>query len=295
MAFGRIVRAVAGFFYVEPFENQKEPLECCVRGKLKFFSSPVLVGDKVEYLVENEKGIITNILPRENALQRPYIANVDLLVLVFSHKNPDPVDYLITKFLVLAEKSSIPYLILFNKTDLVSKRNANLIAETYRSYGYQVLCTSVKEHLGKRKLLEALKGKVAVFAGPSGVGKSALLNMISPGLELQTGVVSQKIGRGKHTTREVQLYRSNKNSYIADTPGFSQISFEDISPNELTDLLPDFAQLREQCRFSTCLHLSEPDCGVKKALSEGKIKPNRYQDYIQLLNEIKDYWKNRFK
>ncbi len=295
MPVGRIVRAIAGFFYVEPAEGDGRLIECAARGKLKYQSEALVVGDWVDYQPEEEKGVITKVYPRENLLKRPYIANVNLIVLVFAHTNPDPNDFLMAKFLVLAESSGIPYLIVLNKTDLVSQRKANQLAEKYRNNGYQVLCTSVLTHLGKRKLQQALAGKVAVFAGPSGVGKSALLNMISPGLGLRTGAVSEKIGRGRHTTREVQLLKTKQNGYIADTPGFTQIDLDFIEPQQLSDYFPEFQPFRENCKFSSCCHDAEPQCGVKQAVSESKIAAFRYQNYLELLDEVRNFYKNRYR
>jgi len=292
---GRIVRSIAGFFYVEPVESDGKLIECAARGKLKYQSEALVVGDWVDYELEETKGVITRVHPRENLLKRPYIANVNLIVLVFAHTNPDPNDLLMAKFLVLAESSGIPYMIVFNKTDLVSKRKANQLAEKYRNYGYKVLCTSVVSHLGKRKLQQELAGKVAVFAGPSGVGKSALLNMVSPGLELRTGAVSEKIGRGKHTTREVQLLKTRQNGYIADTPGFTQIDLDFIEPQQLSDYFPEFESFKEYCKFSTCCHDAEPQCGVKQAVSECKVDEMRYQNYLELLAEVRKFYKNRYR
>jgi ribosome biogenesis GTPase len=296
---GRVVRAIGGFYYVDPVDDANgnianEPFECSIRGKLKLGREGILVGDKVEFATVDGHTVITNINPRDTELKRPYIANVNLIVLVFAHRNPDPNEFLITKFLILAESSGVPYLVVFNKTDLVGKNESTKLIDTYRNYGYQVLGTSVITHLGKRRLQEALIGKVSVFAGPSGVGKSALVNMIAPGFKLQTGTISEKIGRGKHTTREVQLLQIKPNSFVADTPGFSQISLDFIKPQELADSFPDFESYRNSCKFKMCLHQSEPDCSVKMAVSEGSINSNRYQCYLDLLSEVKEAWGNRY-
>ena len=293
MAIGRVVRAIAGFYYVEPVEGG-QPIECSIRGKLKLTFDSLLVGDKVEY-ISKDKGVITEILPRESVLKRPYIANINCVVLVFAHQNPDPSDVLIAKFLVLASASGIPHFIVFNKSDLVSKVKMKDLAETYRSFGYQVICTSVLTHLGKRTLSKALQGKITVFAGPSGVGKTALVNMVAPGFMLRTGTLSEKISRGKHTTREVQLLRINQNSYIADTPGFSQIDLKEIRPEELAEYFPDFQDYQGKCKFNTCIHLNEPGCQVKQAVGTGHILELRYQIYIELLQEIKKQWDNRYR
>ena len=293
MAIGRVVRAIAGFYYVEP-EEGGQPIECSIRGKLKLTFDSLLVGDKVEY-ISKDKGVITEILPRESVLKRPYIANINCVVLVFAHQNPDPSDILIAKFLVLASASGIPHLIVFNKSDLVNKGEMKDLAETYRGFGYQVICTSVLTHLGKRTLSKALQGKITVFAGPSGVGKTALVNMVAPGFMLRTGTLSEKISRGKHTTREVQLLRMNQNSYIADTPGFSQIDLKEIRPEELAEHFPDFREYQGKCKFNTCIHLNEPGCQVKQAVGTGHILELRYQIYIELLQEIKKQWDNRYR
>ncbi len=293
MAIGRVVRAIAGFYYIETPEVNDLPVECSIRGKLKLKSEGILVGDRVEY--DPEQGVIIDILPRESVLKRPFIANVDCIVLVFAHQNPEPSGILITKFLVLAAANGIPHLLVFNKSDLVSKTKANKISDFYRKCGYQTICTSVITNQGKLKLKQALNGKITAFAGPSGVGKSALVNMIAPGLKLKTGSVSEKIGRGKHTTREVQLMKVNAISYIADTPGFSQIDFDFIKPEELAGYFPDFNVVEGSCKFNSCLHQNEPGCKVKNAVETGEIEKIRYEAYLELLREIKNNWANRYR
>ncbi len=294
MSLGRVVRIIGGFYFVES-QSGTEIFECAIRGRLKLATGGILVGDLVKYTIEADgRGVINQIEPRQSILTRPYIANVNQLVLVFAHSHPDPIPLLIDKFLVLTATSGIPVLIVFNKSDLVGKGKADKLANKYQCYGYNVLCTSGRTHLGKRRLLQAIKGKVTVFAGPSGVGKSALLNMIAPGLELQTGAISGKIGRGKHTTREVQLLKINPQSYVADTPGFSQIALDFLQPDELADYFPEFAAHRD-CRFASCLHDSEPDCRVKQAVSDRAIAPERYQSYLGLLAEVKSHWEKRYR
>lgn len=295
MTVGRIVRAIGGFFYVEPFEGDGTVFACSVRKKLKSDSDMVLVGDLVEFSRENQSGVITGILPRQNVLKRPYIANIDLIILVFAYQDPIPNDLLIAKFLVLAEASGIPYLVVFNKVDLVQQEQADALADAYGGLNYEVLSTSVTEQKGQAALREVLGGKVAVFAGPSGVGKSALLNMVAPGFQLQTGAVSRKIGRGKHTTREVQLLKVDSHSYIADTPGFTQISLDFLTPQQLAACFPEFLKYESECKFSSCCHDTEPNCGVKLALAEGKIKLKRYLNYLQLLAEVKENYKKRYR
>lgn len=295
MSIGRVIRAIGGFFYVEPVETPEEPLECYVRGKMRLKTQTISVGDKVTYEMEKGKAVITGIVERESLLKRPYIANVSLLVLVFAHTSPDPNELLITKFLVLAEQSGIPLILVFNKTDLVSEAEATQISQRFQKYGYRVFCSSVLQQLGRAELVAQLQGKISVFAGPSGVGKSALLNMVAPGFALQTGKVSDKIGRGRHTTREVQLLRLNDQTYVADTPGFTQIALDDIPPHELKDYFPDFAPFEPECRFSGCIHQAEPECGVKQAVERGEFAQQRYSAYLDLLTEIAQSWKKRYR
>lgn len=295
MSVGRVVRAIGGIFFVESMTKDDHIIECSVRGKLKLTNSDILVGDKVKYLLENSKGVITELLPRESILKRPYITNVDLLVVVFAHENPDPNPSLMMRFLILADSSGIPYILVLNKTDLVGKGKADKLANIYRSYGYQVYCTSVVNNLGKRTLLKLLSGKVSVFTGPSGVGKSALLNMLCPGLKLKTGLLSSKINRGKHTTREVQLLKVNPLTYIADTPGFSQVGLEHLKPGDLARFFPDFLNHLGKCRFSSCIHQNEPECALKKGLENGAIDRGRYELYLELLKELKENWDKRYR
>ncbi len=295
MSVGRVVRAIGGIFYVESITGVDCIDECSVRGKLKLTSPDILVGDKVKYLLENSKGVITEVLPRESILKRPYITNVDLLVVVFAHQDPAPNPSLMARFLILADSSDIPYILVFNKTDLVGKGKADKLANIYRSYGYQVFCTSIVNNLGKRTLQKALAGKVSVLTGPSGVGKSALLNMLSPGLKLKTGLLSSKISRGKHTTREVQLLKINPLTYVADTPGFSQIDLEHLKPEDLAVCFPDFRNHLGNCRFNSCFHQNEPECALKEGLENGTVDPERYSLYLELLKELKGNWAKRYR
>lgn len=295
MSVGRVVRVIGGFFFVESMTELDNVVECSVRGKLKLTASDILVGDKVKFFLENSKGVITEVLSRESILKRPYITNVDLLVVVFAHQNPIPNPSLITRFLILADSSDIPYILVFNKTDLVGKGKADKLANIYHKYGYKVFCTSVVKNLGKRTLQKELAGKVSVLTGPSGVGKSALLNMLSPGLKLKTGLLSSKISRGKHTTREVQLLKVNSQTYVADTPGFSQIDLEHLKPEDLEVFFPDFRSYLGKCRFSSCRHQNEPGCALKIGIEDGTIDPERYQSYLELLKELQENWANRYR
>jgi ribosome biogenesis GTPase len=295
LGLGRVVRAVGGFFYVEADENPSGHTECSVRGRMKVTDESISVGDRVTLTIENGQAVITGIVNRETLLKRPYIANVNLIVLVFACKDPDPNEYLITKFLILAEQTGIPFIVVFNKADLLPVNDVNRLAEKYRNYGYEVFITSVVMRHNREELLQKLNGKITVFSGPSGVGKSALLNMVAPGFELKTGAISHKIRRGKHTTREVQLLRLNGNGYVADTPGFTQITLDDIAPNDLKNFFPDFAAIGSDCRFDGCIHQAEPDCGIKKAVAAGQISAERYQAYLSILTEVAKNWRRRYR
>jgi ribosome biogenesis GTPase len=293
---GRVVRAIGGFFYVESADDPSgRQTECSVRGRMKVKTETISVGDLVTYIIENGQGVITGIVDRQTLLKRPYIANVNLIVLVFACKNPDPNEYLITKFQIIARQAGIPFILVFNKVDLITADEAKSLVDNYRNCGGEVINTSVVTRQNREELLQQLKGKIAVFSGPSGVGKSALLNMVAPGFKLKTGAVSPKIGRGRHTTREVQLLRINEQGFIADTPGFTQIELDDLDPGELKSFFPDFLAFEPNCRFDGCIHQAEPDCGIKKAVAEGQITVGRYQAYLSILTEVSENWRRRYR
>lgn len=295
MPIGRVVRIIGGFCFIATLDEKVSELRCAIKGRLKLGTEEILVGDWVEYEIEYDSGVITALQPRKNLLKRPYIANTDLIILVFAHQEPDPNPALLAKFLTMAEASSIPYLLILNKSDLVGEGKAVRLANKYQDYGYPVLCTSAITHQGKETLMDQISGKVAVFAGPSGVGKSALLNMVAPGLRLKTDVLSAKISRGKHTTREVRLLSINPTTFAADTPGFTQIALDFINPADLSWYFPDFSAFRSGCRFTTCIHKAEPECAVKAAVASGSITTERYQTYQELLDETESYAKKRYR
>jgi ribosome biogenesis GTPase len=295
LGIGRVVRAVGGFFYVEPDDGSAVQIECSVRGRLKVKTITILVGDQVAFTTENGQGVITGVVSRETTLKRPYIANVNLIVLVFACKQPDPSAYLIAKFLVLAEQSGLPFILVFNKADLITMSDLHQLLAIYRDCGYRAFDASATTGRSRETLQREFRGRIAVLAGPSGVGKSALLNMVASGFKMSTGAVSPKTGRGRHTTREVQLLRIDPDSYIADTPGFTQIALEGIIPAQLSKFFPDFREFLTTCRFDGCLHQAEPDCGVKKAVDEGRITAERYQAYLSLLAEVTEHWRRRYR
>lgn len=291
---GRVIRAVGGFYYLSAAGGGTVPARA--RGKFRTEGS-IYVGDLVRYeMTSEDQAVIEEVKAREIVLKRPSVANVDRIVLVFALKDPDYNRLVIDRFLLLAEASGLEILLLFNKRDLVSNSEAKKAAEPYRKIGYKVLCTSTVTREGKNFLLREIREKVSVLSGPSGVGKSALINMVCPGYSLETGEVSRKIGRGRHTTRQAQLLPLPKRSgFIVDTPGFTQIDLDFIPRESLARYFPDLARHVGSCRFPGCLHLEEPDCGIKRALDEGEIYPWRYEHYTVFMAELKAYEENKYR
>ena len=283
---GTVIKAYSGYYYVQTAE---QVVTCSLRGRFKKQRFSLLVGDEVQYSkTAGGKGVIEKILPRRSMLRRPMIANVDQVLLTFAAANPDINLLLIDKFLVLAELSQLHILLCINKLDLADTSLIELLAARYRRAGYEVLLLAAKKGVGVDNLRTCLANRITVLAGPSGVGKSTILNEIEPGLQLVTGEVSEKIGRGKHTTRYAQLLPLSYGGFVVDTPGFSFTEFNDVNPVELTACFPEIAQFAVQCKFSTCLHDKEPQCAVKGAVQEGLIERERYESYLQILAEIKD-------
>ncbi|SCW39814.1 ribosome biogenesis GTPase [Paenibacillus tianmuensis] len=298
MPTGLIVKALSGFYYVLADDTQTtESVQCRARGIFKKRGISPLVGDRVVFgLTENGEGTVDEILPRSSELIRPPVANIDLAVLVFSVTEPALNLPLLDKFLVHTESAGLDTLICLTKHDLmseggspdsVSDRLASAI-RLYESVGYPVLVTSAKEGIGVSEVYDRLAGRIGVFAGQSGVGKSSLLNAMVPGLSLETNEISMKLGRGKHTTRHVELIRLQNGGLIADTPGFSQLDFLQVDAEGLSGAFREFAPYAAACRFRGCLHLHEPGCKVQEAKEAGHIAVSRYNHYIQFLNEIKD-------
>ncbi|NLW55495.1 MAG: ribosome small subunit-dependent GTPase A [Firmicutes bacterium] len=286
MPVGRVVRIVGGFYYLQ--NERGETVVAVPRGKLRQ-SGNIFVGDLVDYeMLPSDQGVIENVHPRKTELKRPYVANVTQVALVFAHKDPDFNYCLIDRFLVMLEAYHLPTLLVFNKSDLVEAECAEENAEPYRKIGYRTVCTSTKTRQGRAEMLAELAGEATTLAGPSGVGKSALINMIVPEYQLKTGKVSEKIGRGRHTTREVQLLPlPEKKGFLFDTPGFTRLDLDFISPRDLTHCFIEFAEFNPECRFVGCLHQQEPDCAVKAAVQEGKIFSWRYEHYLLFLEELK--------
>lgn len=285
---GKIVKALSGFYYVL---YNDDLIQCRGRGVFRKNKITPLVGDEVVFQAENDQeGYILEVKERKNELVRPPIANVDLAILVFSAVEPEFSTVLLDRFLVLVEFNQIEPIICITKMDLTNDEEQQKISEYaahYQAAGYEVIMTSSETETGIELLHPHLEDKISVFAGQSGVGKSSLLNVLRPDLELKTNDISTHLGRGKHTTRHVELIKVG-NGLLADTPGFSSLDFTDIEAEDLTSCFPEILRASENCKFRGCLHLSEPKCGVKQAVESGEIPTYRYDHYVDFLQEIKD-------
>ncbi|MCM1257242.1 MAG: ribosome small subunit-dependent GTPase A [Roseburia sp.] len=285
---GKIVKGIAGFYYVHV--TPSGIYECKAKGIFRKDKKKPLVGDDVELDILDEEemeGNITEILPRKNELIRPAVANVDQALLVFAAEKPDPNYNLLDRFLVMMAYQQVPVTICFNKCDYITEKKAKEIASDYGKCGSRVMFISVKEERGLRELALLLEGKTSVLAGPSGVGKSSIVNYVQPLAAMETGSVSEKIGRGKNTTRHSELIYVKEDTYIMDTPGFSSLDIPGFKENDLWRYYPEFVPLEPECRFHGCSHIKEPDCGVKHALEKGQIPKVRYENYVTLYQELK--------
>ncbi len=286
---GKIIKGIAGFYYVQTAEAGV--YECKAKGIFRKDKQKPLVGDNVEIQVldeEEKEGNVESIFPRKNQLIRPAVANVDQAVVIFALNHPKPNYMLLDRFLVAMEYQQVPAVICFNKKDLGTEEELKQLRDTYCGCGYQVILTSAQKQEGILELKELLKGKTSVVAGPSGVGKSSLTNLVQDQVCMETGEISRKLGRGKHTTRHSQLITMGEDTYLMDTPGFSSLYVEGIEKEELKDYFVEFHAHEGNCRFQGCVHIHEPDCSVKAALEEGSISPIRYGDYVELYNELKE-------
>ncbi|WP_026662769.1 ribosome small subunit-dependent GTPase A [Butyrivibrio proteoclasticus] len=310
---GRILKGIAGFYYVETYEEKV--YECKAKGIFRKTNLKPLVGDDVEIdIIDEEKklGNITEIYPRKNQLLRPPVANVDQAVILFAIVKPNPSYNLLDRFLIMMRQQNLPVIICFNKQDIATESEQQELYDAYEKCGYKVLFISVREEKGLDELKELLKGKTTTLAGPSGVGKSSLLNKLVPNAQMQTGDLSRKIERGKNTTRHSELFfveelsdNADRNAdinvdgsadgegttcdtYVIDTPGFTSLEMRDVTPDNLMQFYPEFAEYEPECRFGGCSHIAEPDCGVKRAIAEGKIAKVRYDNYKVLYEELKN-------
>ncbi len=287
---GTVVKAAGGFFTVRDEDGRE--YTCRARGILKRGSESLIVGDRVQFKpgsklssgTEND-GLIEKVEPRDNCLQRPTVSNVDQLAVIMSLKHPSCDWQLVSRMLVLAERESMSAFVCLNKTDLTPEEEIREIENHIKPYPYRILYTSAVTGTGLADLKEQLKEKCSVFAGPSGVGKSTLLNAIQPGLSLKTGTVSDKIKRGRHTTRQAELLPLDFGGMVVDTPGFSRLDFSDLNSDELAFYFPEFDELTGTCGFRDCKHLTEPRCAIREEVGSS-LNPMRYEHYKYFVSEL---------
>lgn len=286
---GKIIKGIAGFYYVHIIGAGV--YECKAKGIFRKEKIKPLVGDNVEIdiISEEEKtGNISRILERKNELIRPAVANIDQAMVIFAAAKPKPNFNLLDRFLIMMEQQQVETVICFNKQDLATEEELQKLEETYQKCGYHILFTSARKEEGLEAVKKVLEGKTTTVAGPSGVGKSSLINLLQPEIEMETGNISEKIERGKHTTRHSQLIHIKDNTYIMDTPGFSSLYLMGFEKEELKEYFKEFKEYEPECRFLGCSHIHEPDCGVKQALEEGKISRIRYENYVAMYEELKN-------
>ena len=284
MSRGVIIKALSGFYYVYASGEQ---ISCRAKGKFRHSGESPLVGDRVEYsLNPGGDGVIESILPRTNSFIRHAVANIDVMVFVASCAKPVTDPFLIDRVSVIAENSGCSFIVCVNKCDL---EDTSELLSIYRAAGFTCLETSAVTGTGIPELRKLLQGKISAFTGNSGVGKSSLLNALMPDFNIETAEISDRLGRGKHTTRHVEFYPMDASSYIADTPGFSSFELQmvdDISYERLPYCFPDFADYLGDCRFSDCRHINEPDCALLSALEQGKIMKTRHESYVKLYDIV---------
>jgi len=272
-------------------------MRCAARGNVRKRATGVAVGDRVRIsrAPGGDGGILEEVLPRLTYLTRPQVANVDQAIVVMSVAHPEPNLNLLDRLLVLVEHSRLDALVCFTKADLARPGEGERLVDSYSGAGYRAILTSARTRQGIRELAAALAGKTSVFAGPSGAGKSALLNAVQPGHDLAEGELSTRIGRGRHTTREVRLIPLDVGGTVADTPGFSVLDIESIKPRDLAMTFREMREHAQRCRFSGCVHDAEPECAVKQAVEEGKIEQGRYERYLVFLSELREAEKRQYK
>lgn len=286
---GKIMKGIAGFYYVGVVESGV--YECKAKGIFRKDKIKPLVGDDVEIEVLNEEeklGNIVKILPRRSELIRPAVANIDQALVIFAAREPKPNLSLLDRFLVIMEKQDVPVIICFNKQDLCDDEEVGRLKEIYEACGYPVVLASAKQGEGIEKIKSRLRGKTTTVAGPSGVGKSSLTNLLQNEVQMETGEISKKLGRGRHTTRHSQIIQIEEDTWLYDTPGFTSFYVEEIEKEELRFYFREFSKYEGTCRFQGCTHTHEPGCMVKNALEEGKISKERYENYLELYGELKE-------
>lgn len=287
MTEGIIIRGVGGNYYIDV---DGKIIECRARGLFRLQNIKPLVGDRVtvRLTLENEDcGYIESICERTNEMKRPPVANVEQIIIFFAVKNPEPSTLLLDKLLIAAERNKLKPVICFNKSDLTDETGRARLNKIYKGTGYNVVFTSKYDSDSIEQLRAILKNKLSVFSGPSGVGKSSLMNAVQPEFCLKTGDISEKLRRGRHTTRHAEIYRLSFGGYVVDTPGFSSFDLEDMKAADLKSYYPEIDKYGEECRFADCLHFREPGCSVKEAVSEGHFSQERYDNYLRLLEELR--------
>ena len=286
---GKIMKGIAGFYYVNVAGSGL--YECKAKGIFRKEKIKPLVGDEVEIEVldETEKtGSLERILPRRNELIRPAVANIDQALVIFAVTDPKPHFNLLDRFLVMMERKEIPVVLCFNKKDIAKPEEAGGLEEIYSACGYPLILTSALTMENIERIRELLLGKTTAVAGPSGVGKSSLINLLQPEACMETGSISRKIARGKHTTRHSELIYIEEGAYIMDTPGFSSLYVNDFEKEELKRYFREFIPFEGYCRFNGCSHVHEPGCAVKQAVEERKIHRTRYENYLEMYRELKE-------
>ena len=286
---GKIIKGIAGFYYVNVVESGV--YECKAKGVFRKEKIKPLVGDNVRIEIldeENKTGNIVEIFPRKNELIRPAVANIDQALVVFAVTKPTPHFNLLDRFLVMMERKEIPVVLCFNKKDIATSPEIAELEAIYEKCGYPIVFTSALEQENIEEIRRLLLKKTTAIAGPSGVGKSSLINLLQNQVQMETGTISRKIERGKHTTRHSELIAVDADSYIMDTPGFSSLYVNDFEKEQLKYYFREFASYEGQCRFQGCDHVHEPGCAVKEALEEGKIHPVRYKNYLEMYTELKE-------
>ena len=284
---GKIIRGIASFYYVHI--HGKGIIECKAKGVFRNKKVKPLVGDNVELEIlyeDNNTGHIIEILRRKNSLIRPAVANVDQAVVIFAASFPKPNLNLLDRFLLMMQMQDVPTVICINKIDDTDNSETDRIVDNYKNSGCNVYRTSTVTGEGIEEFGKCLKGKTSVLAGPSGVGKSSVMNCLFPEADMATGEISEKIKRGKHTTRHSELFCLADDVYVMDTPGFTSLNLPDVEKEDLKEFYPEFDEYRDQCRFLGCVHINEPDCAVKSAVEEDRISSDRYENYKQFYEEI---------
>ena len=287
---GKIIRAVGGFYFVWCYEDS-HIYQCRARGIFRKDSFKPLTGDDCSFRLtqaQDVEGYVETIDKRRNQLIRPPVANVDQALVVFALTSPEPNLSLLDRFLIEMRRQNIPSVICFNKKDLADEERIRELAEVYSRCGCRVLTVSVLKRDGLEEIRNLMKGKTTVLAGPSGVGKSSLTNFLCPDARMEVGALSERTERGKQTTRHAELFAIGDNTFFLDTPGFSSLELRGLKKEDVKNFFPEFDEHEPYCRFQGCMHIHEPECGIKDAVEDGQISRARYDSYLQLVQELSD-------